>query len=218
MLWIQQLHSANWSLAGWICLSAYFLGCFTTGYYLVRVRTGQDPRHLGSGSVGAKNVGRVLGWSGFLVTLLGDFGKGAFAIWAARHFTTDQRLVSLAMLAVVAGHVWPAQLRFHGGKGVATSLGALLVYDYHLALAFAILFAGAFAMLRRTVLPGLFGFVCLPLVSSYLTEPTKDPSQVVGISILAALVLVAHRKNLMDEISHLVEQPDIQPKHNQSKL
>src|SRR6266568_2074210 len=177
MLWIQQLHSANWSLAGWICLSAYFLGCFTTGYYLVRVRTGQDPRDLGSGSVGAKNVGRVLGCSGFLVTLLGDFGKG-----------------------------------------VATSLGALLVYDYHLALAFAILFAGAFAMLRRTVLPGLFGFVCLPLVSSYLTEPTKDPSQVVGISILAALVLVAHRKNLMDEISHLVEQPDIQPKHNQPKL
>src|SRR5438876_4068176 len=165
MLWIQQLRSANWSLAGWISLFAYLLGCFTTGYYLVRARLGQDIRELGSGSVGAKNVGRVLGWTGFLVTLAGDFGKGAFVMWAAQHFTTDARLLGLAMLAVVGGHVWPAQLRFHGGKGVATSLGALLVYDYHVAVAFAILFCAGFLMVRRTVLPGLFAFVCLPLVS-----------------------------------------------------
>ena len=141
MLWIQQLRSANWSLAGWISLFSYLLGCFTTGYYLVRARLGRDIRALGSGSVGARNVGRVLGRLGFSVTLAGDFGKGAFVMWAAPHFTTDGRLLGLAMLAVVVGHIWPAQLRFHGGKGVATSLGALLLYDYHLAVAFAILFA-----------------------------------------------------------------------------
>src|SRR5207253_1060392 len=194
MLWIQQLRSANWSLAGWISLFSYLLGCFTTGYYLVRARLGRDIRALGSGSVGARNVGRVLGRLGFSVTLAGDFGKGAFVMWAAPHFTTDGRLLGLAMLAVVVGHIWPAQLRFHGGKGVATSLGALLLYDYHLAVAFAILFAAVFVMVRRTVLPGLFAFVCLPLVSLYRApEPAKDPTEIVGLSLLAAVVLIAHR-------------------------
>src|SRR5882672_2223099 len=153
MAWIDQMQPANWNRASGIALSAYILGCFTTGYYYVRLRTEQDIRELGSGSVGARNVGRILGWKGFFVTLLGDFAKGALAVWAAQHFTPDSRLVALALMAVVAGHVWPVQLRFHGGKGIATSLGALLVYDYHLALAFIILFVCAYAVLRKTVLP-----------------------------------------------------------------
>ena len=156
MTWIDQLQPANWNRASGIALASYILGCFTTGFYYVRLRTEQDIRDLGSGSVGAKNVGRVLGWRGFCVTLLGDFAKGGLAVWAAQHFTPDNRLVAVALLAVVVGHVWPAQLRFHGGKGIATSLGGLLVYDYRLALIFAVLFTGAFATLRRTVLPGLF--------------------------------------------------------------
>jgi len=156
---------------------------------------------------------------GFFVTLLGDFGKGALVMWAAPHFTNDGRLLGLAMLAVVVGHIWPAQLRFHGGKGVATSLGALLVYDYHLAVAFAILFAVAFVVVRRMVLPGLFAFVCLPLVSLYRApEPANDPTEIVGISLLAAVVLVAHRKNLMEEISHYLERPEVQTKHHHPEL
>ena len=66
---------------------------------------------------------------------------GTSAVWATTHFTTDDRLVLLSVIAVMVGHVWPAQLRFHGGKGIATSLGALLVYDPHLVTGFAILFA-----------------------------------------------------------------------------
>src|SRR2546428_443464 len=99
MLWIEQIQSANWNQASWIALGAYVLGCFTTGYYLVRLRTGQDIREQGSGSVGAKNVGRLLGWTGFALTLLGDFGKGAFAVWAASHWTKDPRYLALALLA-----------------------------------------------------------------------------------------------------------------------
>src|SRR5512135_2701540 len=139
MPWMDQLRSANWGQASGIAVAAYLLGCITTGYYLVRLRLRQDLRDLGSGSVGARNVGRLLGRPGFLLTVLGDFGKGALAVWAARHFTTDDRLVALAMLAVVAGHVWPVQLCFRGGKGMATALGALLVYDWQLALACALI-------------------------------------------------------------------------------
>jgi glycerol-3-phosphate acyltransferase PlsY len=124
-------------------------------------------------------------------------------------------LVALAMLAVVAGHVWPAQLRFRGGKGIATSLGALLIYDYHLAFAFLILFGGVFAVFRKTVLPGLFGFVCLPLVSMYLGH---EPAKVVCISMLGVLVLATHRKNLQEEILHLAGRRQPNPKINKREL
>jgi acyl phosphate:glycerol-3-phosphate acyltransferase len=214
MPWIEQLRSVNWSEAGYIFLAAYALGCFTTGYYLVRRRTGQDLRLLGSGSVGARNVGRLLGWRGFLVTVLGDFGKGALAVWAARHFTPDERLVVLAMLAVVAGHVWPVQLHFRGGKGMATSLGALLIYDFRLAVAVALLFAAASAALRKTVLPGLLAAACLPLMTLYLA----GPAEAVGTSVLAGLVLAAHRKNLVTEISHFLERRNLHPKHEPPEL
>src|SRR5436190_5439749 len=150
MPWMQQLQSANWSQASSIALGAYGLGCITTGYYLVLFWKGMDVREVGSGNVGAKNVGRILGWPGFFLTVLGDIGKGAFAVWAARHFTTDERIVGLALVAVVVGHLWPVQLFFRGGKGIATSLGGLLIYDHYLTTAFLVLFAAAFALLRKT--------------------------------------------------------------------
>lgn len=214
MPWIEQFEAANWGKASVIALAAYLVGCLTTGYYLVRAWTGQDLRELGSGNVGARNAGRLLGWPAFLATLLGDFAKGALAVWAVRHWTTDDRLPALAMLAVVAGHLWPVQLRFRGGKGIATSLGALLIYDRHLAAGFAILFACAFPFWRKAVLPGLLAFACLPLVSTYLGH---DPAKAVEVSILAGLVLVAHRKNLIQEFHHFLERRNVQPKHNQTE-
>jgi len=216
MPWMQQLQSANWSQASSIALGAYGLGCIATGYYLVLFWKGQDVRETGSGSIGAKNVGRCLGWTGFLLTVLGDIGKGAFAVWAARHFTTDERIVGLALLAVVVGHLWPVQLFFRGGKGIATSLGGLLMYDHYLTMAFLIIFAIGFAVMRKTVLPGLFAFVCLPLVSLY--HYREDSGKAVAISVLAGFIFMSHRKNLVEEFYHLVERRNVEPKHNRRKL
>jgi len=213
MTWVDYLRSANWNQASGIGLCAYALGCFAAGYYLVRSRLGEDIRELGSGSVGARNVGRVLGKTGFLATLMSDFGKGGLAVWAARHFTTDERIVAFAMVAVVAGHIWPAQLRFHGGKGMATSLGALLVYDPKLALAYCVLFLGAFVLQWRTTLPGLFALVCLPLVALFLGQ---DRIQAVLITIMSGLVLFAHRKNIADEIFNLIERRHMQAESDKS--
>ncbi len=215
MAWMEQVRSDNWSQASCVALAAYLLGCFTTGYYLVRLRLGQDLRDLGSGSVGARNVGRLLGWQGFLLTALGDFGKGALAVWATRHFTTDERLVLVAMVTVVVGHVWPVQLVFRGGKGMATSLGALVIYDYELALVLALLFVAAFAALRKTVLPGLFALACLPFMSWYLAH---SPAEAVGTSALAGVVLLAHRRNLATELSQFLDRRDIHPKHHPPEL
>jgi glycerol-3-phosphate acyltransferase PlsY len=215
MSWIDQLHSINWNQAGALCLLAYLLGCFTSGYYLVRWLGGKDIRRIGSGSVGARNVSRALGRKGFFLTVFFDFSKGVLTVLAARHFTGDDRLVLFAMMAVVAGHIWPAQLRFHGGKGMATSMGTLLVFDPHLALAYAVLFLCLVGVFRKTVLPGLFALACVPFADFWLNHL---PLRVVLLSIWAGLVLFAHRKNFVEEFSLLIARRHPQPQPDQSHL
>ena len=215
MAWMEQLQAANGVQATVCAIGAYSLGCFTTGYYLVRAVKGQDIRNFDSGSVGARNVGRLLGRMGFLLTVLGDLGKGVLAVWAAHRFTGDNLLAALALLCVVVGHIWPVQLRFHGGKGVATSLGALLVYDYHLAVAYAFFFLGGFALIRKTTLPGLFAYACLPLTSYWLDH---DGLKLAVIAILSGMILFAHRKNLVEEIPALAARRGVSAKPQHPKL
>ena len=125
MPWIEQLQSANWSQASYIALSAYLLGCFTTGYYLVRMRTGQDIRELGSGSVGAKNVGRILGWRGFLTTVLGYIS----AIYVPPMLGVEIQwgTVGLTLTAGIAGWVEFLLLRFSLNKKIGKT-GLPLVF------------------------------------------------------------------------------------------
>ena len=171
----------------------------------MRLVTGRDVRESGSGSVGARNVSRVLGKTGFTLTLLVDFAKGVLTVQLARHFTTEDYLVILAMMAVVAGHIWPIQLRFHGGKGMATSLGSLLVYSPELSMLFLLVFLCLFALFRRTVLPGLIALASMPLLEPLINSaPSK--AKVVLLAAWAGLVLFAHRKNLVDEFSQFLHR------------
>jgi acyl phosphate:glycerol-3-phosphate acyltransferase len=200
MDWIQQLQSANWHRVTGCVLEAYLLGSFATGYYLVRARTGKDLRKMESGSIGARNAGRVLGKTGFMITVVVDFVKGALAVWIAEKWTGDSHLALLALLAVVVGHLWPFQLRFQGGKGVTTSFGALLIFDYRLALMFPVLFLLGFVLMRKTLLPGMFAFACLPMAAWMFN---CDNFTVASLTILVALILFAHRRNLAEEFAVL---------------
>lgn len=174
-------------------LLSYALGCLTIGYYLVRLQTGADVRHLGSGNVGARNVGRVLGPTGFFITVLGDFAKGMLAVWGARYAGFDPGVVLLALLAVVVGHIWPAQLGFRGGKGMATAAGALLAYDLASMLLIAGLFLCAVVLLRRITPSGLVAAALAALAPLALGRPG---SVVAGYCALSLLILFAHRTNI----------------------
>ena len=186
-----------------VMLAGYALGCFTSGYYLVRWRTGEDIRSLGSGSVGATNVSRVLGLPGFCLTVSCDFGKGMLAMWLAEYFRINPTATMLTMLAVTTGHVWPAQLWFRGGKGVATSLGALLMFGYLIALTFTGLFLALYGVVRNFVLAGLLAFAITPLALFLLDFSLTS---VFGLSALALVILIAHRKNIPDEIGKLINE------------
>lgn len=188
----------------WILL-AYLLGCFTTGYYWMRWRTGQDIRQHGSGNVGARNVGRLVGPGGFVVTLGLDAAKGAVAVLAAQQGGVSEEALLAVLLAVVAGHIWPWQLGFAGGKGVATSLGALLAYDPSLLGVLALVFVSAFALLREFTLSGLLAYVLAPLVL-YLSDFHFD--RLAAMSLLAVLVVLAHRGNVRQKLTRLFHGPE----------
>ena len=86
-----------------LTLGSYPLGCLTTAYCLVQLRIGGDIRSMGSGNAGACNAGRALG----PLVLLLDAAKGALVVWIARSVGFGIAGELSAMLAVVAGHVWP---------------------------------------------------------------------------------------------------------------
>jgi len=195
------MHTLPYARETLVIMMGYALGCFTSGYYLVRWWTGEDLRLLGSGSVGATNVGRVLGKPGFLLTVLCDFSKGLLAVWLADYFRVNPTGAVLTMIAVAAGHVWPAQLWFRGGKGVATSLGAALMFDYSIAGIFTGLFLVLLVAMRNFLLAGLLAFAITPLALFLLDFPLNS---VFGLSALALLILVAHRKNMTEEIGKLM--------------
>jgi glycerol-3-phosphate acyltransferase PlsY len=204
MDWNQHLASADW-LRPAVCMAgAYLIGCFTTGYYLVRSWSGKDIREIGSGSTGARNVGRIVGKPGFVLTVIGDLAKGALAVWLARAFSHDEFSAALAVPSVVAGHLWPVQLKFHGGKGIATSFSALLVFDYRLALTMLVLFAVLFVFARKTLLPAMFAFVCLPAVCWFFI---RDNFIIAVTTALSVTILFAHRRNLGEEFSALKSEP-----------
>ncbi len=189
-----------------LVIASYLLGCFTTGYYWVRWRSGQDIRQSGSGSVGARNVGRTLGPWGFVITLLGDAAKGALAVGMALYFEVSQEALVAAMVAVVVGHNWPAQLRFRGGKGVATSLGAILAYDPFLGVVLGLLFLPVFAVLRSFTLSGMVAFAVSPLVVFFCHLGNVE---VAAVSFVAIAVLFAHRRNIREEIAGLHAEPSV---------
>ncbi|MBW8888793.1 MAG: glycerol-3-phosphate acyltransferase [Fibrobacteres bacterium] len=178
-------------------LCAYAVGCFSSGYYLVRWRLGTDIRGRHSGSTGARNVGRELGRAGFGLVFAVDALKGAGVIWIARALGLRPDWIPILAACVVTGHVWPAQLGFRGGKGLVTALGAMIGLDWRflptgLLLYFAPLILGARHRAAR-LLSGVLPMAVMP----FLPFPRWGIAQVTSLALASALVLWAHRSHAL---------------------
>lgn len=110
-----------------VLVSAYFVGAIPSGVIVGRLWRGVDIRSYGSGGSGATNVARTLGSRAGGAVLASDIGKGIIVVVIARLVSGDAWLVALAGTVAVLGHMFPVYIRFKGGKGVATGLGALFV-------------------------------------------------------------------------------------------
>ena len=185
-------------------LAGYGLGTINTGYYLVRLRTGRDIRRVGSGSTGSSNVSRTLGTLGFLITFTGDTAKGAIATAAALFMGLGSWGMALVMIAVVAGHIWPVQLGFRGGKGLATALGAALIFDCWLVLLVLSLAAMIFVLIRERTLSIMVPIALSPGIAAIMGRP---PAVLTGASVIALLVVFTHKANIRDAIRGLRRTP-----------
>jgi acyl phosphate:glycerol-3-phosphate acyltransferase len=179
-------------------LAGYALGCVCAGYYVVRLFAGDDIRRSGSGTAGATNVGRRFGAGGFAATFFLDCVKGVAVAWAAARYGLDANATSAAILAVTIGHIWPVQLGFRGGKGVATSLGAFALYDPRIVVVIVVLFVVWSIVLRAFVASGLLSYLLAPLV---LIALGLSVDRLLTVTAVSALVLIAHRDNIREALA-----------------
>ena len=177
-----------------LIIAAYVLGSICTGYYLVRLRMGIDVRDTGSGGVGARNVGRLLGRYGFIITLLGDAIKGMLAVALAQHFCSSQIIVALVFVAVLLGHIWPLFLQLRGGRGVATAIGAYSVFAPLLLVVFLVIATILVLAKRGVIYSGLITFALLPFVAFFMQLPIEN---IVAVFCSSLIILIAHRKYLL---------------------
>jgi glycerol-3-phosphate acyltransferase PlsY len=183
------LHSALPAVA-----AAYLIGSIPFSFLVARAFGVRDVRRVGSGNVGATNVLRSAGRAAGALALLLDLGKGAAAsALAGRLAPGDAVLPAVAAVLAVLGHMFPVWLRFEGGKGVATGLGAFAPLAPRPAV-FAVL---VFALVAASTRYVSFGSVAGALALAALALALRGPDPVaLAAALTAVLVVFRHRSNL----------------------
>ncbi len=176
-------------------LAAFLIGGIPFGYLLVRLTTGRDVRTLGSGNTGATNVLRTTGRGIAVITLLLDIAKGVIAVWLADRFTGHSSVwMSAAALAVMFGHAYPVFLKFHGGKAVASFIGAFSYLTPLPLLAVLIIFVLVVAVTRYISLGSILAAGLFPFAVWLILHP--EPPFVIAALIGGAFIVYRHRANL----------------------
>ena len=201
----------------------YLLGSIPFGYLLVRIFRGEDVRQSGSGNIGATNVSRTSPALGVL-TLILDALKGWLAVWLAQqivlaHLPRGSETISLdqlgtammttvqihehaymaagaAALFAVLGHMFPVWLKFSGGKGVATGLGAFVTLAPRAILVMALVFVLVVLAFRYVSLASVTAAALLPVLAAFLDGWRDMPPMLVFMTITSALIIFKHGPNL----------------------
>lgn len=181
---------------------AYVLGSIPFGLLLVWIFRGEDVRTKGSGNIGATNVARSGGAKLGIATLFLDALKGyvavaiAFAI-ARRNPDLDFGLAAaLAALFVILGHVFPAWLKFHGGKGVATAVGAFIGLAPRAVLVVLAVFLILVALFRYVSLGSIVAAAIFPLLAFVLYRGRSSSADLLVMLAASLLIIVKHRSNI----------------------
>lgn len=146
-------------------ICAYIIGSFPTAYLMGRFRKGIDIRNVGSRNVGAMNVFYKVGFAEGILVLAVDIGKGVLAVALARWLGVPFVYQLVAGIAAVLGHAFPVFLKFHGGRGGATSIGVLIyVMPWGIPAYIVVLGLTLLATRYPTFSYGL-AFICFPFIA-----------------------------------------------------
>ena len=184
---------------------AYLIGSISFSVIISKKMAGFDVREKGSGNAGATNMLRSVGKKAAILTLLGDALKGVFAILfaiivgAIAKSADKSLLVQIAGILVVVGHTFPIFFGFKGGKGVATSLGVLLMTNWKIGLICLVFALVLMAVTRMVSLGSIGAAVLFPVLVLFIHTNftiSEGSSYFVYSVILAAIVIFNHRANV----------------------
>jgi acyl phosphate:glycerol-3-phosphate acyltransferase len=184
-----------------IAAISYALGSIPFGYLLVRIFRGEDIRRSGSGNIGATNVSRTSPVLGIL-TLLLDAAKGTGAV-ALSYVVADRTVaiptleqLALGALFAVIGHMFPVWLKFRGGKGVATGLGAFVLIAPKVVLIAAGIFIAVVVISRYVSLGSIVAVATFPFTAWVSGRSYLSPTVLALISLSSLLILIKHHENI----------------------
>lgn len=180
-----------------VALAAYLIGSIPTGYIIVKTKTNQDIRTIGSGSTGATNVKRVLGKKWFFIVLLLDAFKGALPVILASAFVKTGAGLGLApviaAVSVIIGHSKSIFLGFKGGKSVASGVGTILALNWVAGL----IIAAIWGTITYTTKYVSVGSIVALFVSPFLMYFLGAPIAYVAYCALGAVYIIyLHRENI----------------------
>lgn len=160
---------------------SYLFGTILAAVIVGKLK-GVNLQNENSGNLGARNAGRTIGKSAFVVVAIGDGLKGLVVVVAGRFFGFPEVTVGIAIIAVVLGHLYPFWNRGKGGKGVATIIGAMIAFSPFVFLVFLAGFLLSQLITKSATLSMTGGFIVYGLVMSVYIEG--------GFILTIALVLV----------------------------
>ena len=171
---------------------SYLLGSVPFGVLFTRAK-GIDLSGVGSGNIGATNVLRAAGKKAAILTLLGDLLKGTAAVAIGRHFEVGPFYEGLLGICAIAGHDFPAFRGFRGGKGVATSLGVMLIYTPIAGILTAAVWLVTVYLTRYSSLGAIVSFGFLPIGVALAGYP---PLKMLMSLPVSGVLFVKHSGNI----------------------
>jgi len=185
-------------IVGLVVLLSYLIGSIPTGYIVVKLKTGQDIRNIGSGSTGATNVKRVLGKKWFFTVLILDVIKGAlpvvFAKMWAGHIDGIGLFPVLAAVAVIIGHSKPVFLQFKGGKSVASGVGTILALNWQMGLLIGLIWGVITYFSKYVSLGSIIALAISPFLMHFVAHAPLGYT--VYCAIGAVYIIYLHRENI----------------------
>lgn len=182
-----------------IVVVAYLLGNISTGVIVSNLVAHKDIRKSGSGNAGATNMLRTYGWLPSVLTLVGDCLKAVVATVFGKLVGGEYGML-MAGVAAIAGHNWPVFYGFKGGKGVAASLGLILVTSPLIALFLLAEQIVVVALTRYMSVASILSAVLYPVLT-WVFHP-HDPARIIAAIVVGALALFSHRANIVRLIQH----------------
>ena len=163
---------------------AYLIGNIMGGKLLEKINK-EEFTNKGSGNVGARNAGRVLGLRSFLFVLAVDFFKGFFVVILLKILDVDLKIIYVCIVLVLLGHIKPIIFKFKGGKGVATFFGCLAALSINLFL-IMILCTLVIAIIVKSLTIGFYSSLPFVTYINYIENPSFI---ILGIFMLAVLLI-----------------------------